>query len=189
MYKPKPNFILSTKRGKSPLNVTIINQTIAPTPQESTLYWDFGNGQIHIGYTDIPKQIYKNITDDEIFYVVSLRTVSNRNCEVIKRDTRWVPALDCSEKIEIPNAFTPTISVGLNDTYRPVIRTGVDGYKFQIMDRLGGIIFETTDIKQGWDGRINGNLAHAGKYIFKIFMKCDKNRGETTKQGGFTLIR
>src|SRR5690606_2703727 len=55
-------------------------------------------------------------------------------------------------EVDIPNAFTPG---GLNHDLKIVIR-GIATLKyFRIFNRWGEKVFETSDINEGWDGRLN----------------------------------
>jgi hypothetical protein len=79
--------------------------------------------------------------------------------------------------IIFPNAFRwngtgPTggywnESVVEDFVFRPVCRN-VEKYKLQIFNRLGLLIFESSDIHTGWDGYLkNGQLAFQGVYIWR----------------------
>jgi gliding motility-associated-like protein len=66
----------------------------------------------------------------------------------------------------IPNTFTPN-GDGLNDVFYPSIM-GVEDYHFMIFDRWGELIFETSDIYTGWDGRYKGNKCQEDVYVWKV---------------------
>ena len=66
---------------------------------------------------------------------------------------------------------------------------GVKEYNLYIFDRFGGIIFETRDQTQGWDGQVNENeFALVGHYAYaiRIIDFLGKKRNFT---GSITLIR
>ena len=65
-----------------------------------------------------------------------------------------------------PNAFKPD---GYNNVFKPVSRffSGT-AYRFQIYNRWGQLIFETTDPEAGWTGEYNGNPAEQGVYIYHV---------------------
>lgn len=92
--------------------------------------------------------------------------------------------------IYVPNAFTPDHD-GLNDVFYPVITNAVEqDYLFQIFDRWGNLIFETTSLYQPWDGRAKGGdqLAQIDTYIWKIMV--NDNMGQTHKLiGHVSLIK
>jgi len=68
----------------------------------------------------------------------------------------------------IPNAFSPN-GDGLNDTFSPIPRYDyVNRYHMSIFNRWGQMIYETTDIKKGWDGTYKGNRCMLGTYVYRI---------------------
>jgi hypothetical protein len=86
------------------------------------------------------------------------------------------PALPLSDKIIFPNAFmwNHTGPTGGYSTERPddflflPETRNVSEYRLQIFNRSGGLVFESTDCKIGWDGYLrNGDLAQQGVYVWK----------------------
>ena len=69
-------------------------------------------------------------------------------------------------ELYMPNAFRPR---GINNIFKPVT-TGFGGsnYLFQIYNRWGQLIFETTDPQIGWDGTYDGNKSPQGTYIYRL---------------------
>lgn len=91
-------------------------------------------------------------------------------------------------KIFIPNAFSSNAD-GKNDMFIP-ITTYVDysDYKFQVFNRMGLMMFSTTDIKEGWDGTYKGRLCESGVFVYQIQFKS--SRGEYIDlKGSVTLLR
>ena len=84
------------------------------------------------------------------------------------------PALTCQEAyfysdttdsmtLGVGSAITANAD-GINDIYRPVGRN-VQSYSLKIYDSQGkNLLFSTTDIAQGWDGRVNGQKMPQGNY-------------------------
>jgi hypothetical protein len=90
--------------------------------------------------------------------------------------------------IYIPNAFTPG---GLNPIFKPVVSLmNPNAYKLTIIDRWGDPIFVTTDINEGWNGRLadNNKLAEVGVYMYVLELK-DGDGEEIRKRGHVSLIR
>lgn len=90
-------------------------------------------------------------------------------------------------KIFIPNAFFP--EGHRNMVFIPVT-TYVDysDYKFQVFNRMGLMMFSTTDIKEGWDGTYKGRLCEFGVFVYQIQFKS--SRGEYIDlKGSVTLMR
>lgn len=70
----------------------------------------------------------------------------------------------------VPNTFTPN-GDGVNDLFFPK-GAGINTSQFEmyIFDRWGNLIYKTTDINKGWDGRANGgmDIAQTDTYVWKI---------------------
>jgi gliding motility-associated-like protein len=85
-----------------------------------------------------------------------------------------------------PNAFNPESTNGNN---RFIVRaTGIEKFQMVIFTRWGEKVFETKNIAEGWDGKLNGTIAPIGTYIYQIsFTNNLKESEELT--GTVTLIR
>ena len=107
-------------------------------------------------------------------YLNDATSVSNTCC-IIKGAT-----------LHMPNAFRPG---GLNNRLRPVT-TFVDpqSFKMTVISRWGQQLFETTDMVNGWDGVINGQLAPPGLYAYIITYKSIGGQ-EYTKRGTVFVLR
>ena len=72
----------------------------------------------------------------------------------------------------IPNAFTPIRDDGTNDTFFGK-GVGIVEYHIWIFDRWGNMIFNTTDINTGWDGRANNgqDVAQQDVFVWKVQLK------------------
>jgi len=88
--------------------------------------------------------------------------------------------------ITVPNAFTP--GNGVNSEFK-IIKRGIATLNyFRIFNRWGNLIFETTDIDQGWNGEYKGVPQPVGVYVYMIEGKA-KNGKIFRKQGNVTLLR
>ena len=73
---------------------------------------------------------------------------------------------ELESRIYMPNALLPR---GLNNKLLPVsIFVGSPGYEFQVYNRWGQLIFQTSDPGQGWDGTFNGKYVESGVYVYLI---------------------
>ena len=85
----------------------------------------------------------------------------------------------------MPISFTPYID-GYNETLSPVAMRmeKYQSYEFIIYDRWGGIVFQTNDINESWDGK----GVKVGEYGWSILIKDElgKVRKET---GSVSLLR
>jgi len=95
--------------------------------------------------------------------------------------------ISVTPKILMPNAFTPNDD-GRNDIINPVLTFIPQKYTYQVFDRWGSRIFETTDPATGWDGSVNGGeKASEGVYIYYILLTTTKGI-EVEQRGEITLF-
>lgn len=69
--------------------------------------------------------------------------------------------------ILMANAFTPN-GDGKNDSFMPVLSFAPVSFVFTIMNRLGVVIFRTSNPGEGWDGHYRGELSPAGVYLWTL---------------------
>jgi gliding motility-associated-like protein len=93
----------------------------------------------------------------------------------------------CGSDVFVPNTFTPN-GDEMNDKLY-VRNLTLDGLKvFRIFDRWGKLVFETTNINDGWDGRYNGKVLNTGVFAYYVEVIC--SNGQTTPiVGNVTLMR
>lgn len=87
----------------------------------------------------------------------------------------------------IPNSFKGV--GGSNRVFMPINSfVSTEQYIFIIYDRGGGVVFQTNDPYEGWDGTINGKEAPLGVYVYKI--EYYNSEGELySKVGTVNLIK
>lgn len=113
-------------------------------------------------------------------------TVSNTNgCSI--NCYYNIQVTDIPSDIFVPNTFTPN-GDGLNDVFL-IPEDYIQLLSFQIFDRWGEKLFETTDIHTGWDGTVRGKHALPGVYAYFISYKIYNGGKEYMKTGNITLIR
>ncbi len=86
----------------------------------------------------------------------------------------------------VPNAFTPN-GDGDNDffsAYGTTIKKGL----LRVYNQWGQLIFETADIKKGWDGKFKGVPQPVGVYAYVVFAEMF-NGSSVTDKGFLNLIR
>jgi gliding motility-associated-like protein len=68
--------------------------------------------------------------------------------------------------IFVPNAFTP--GGGSNTIFRP-IPVGISRLDyFRVYNRWGRLVYQTTTMGAGWDGRVDGQNMDAGTYVWMV---------------------
>ena len=90
--------------------------------------------------------------------------------------------------IRIPNAFSPN-GDGLNDKFHILDIGIVRLINFKVYNRWGELVFETTDIKEGWDGMFRGKKQDIGTYVYFLVAITTESPEEKVQKGSFSLIR
>ncbi len=99
-------------------------------------------------------------------YNVTISNITN-NVECSK-DTSILQLVRNCYVIYVPNAFIPT---GYNTVFKPIGDIGEpQTYQFAIYNRWGQLVFQTTDVNQGWDGKFNGEFVPAGAYVYYLLI-------------------
>ncbi|HSU28051.1 MAG TPA: gliding motility-associated C-terminal domain-containing protein, partial [Chitinophagaceae bacterium] len=94
-------------------------------------------------------------------YTITISTASDP-CDII--DTLFVQVFD-KPAVFVPAAFTPN-NDGLNDLLIP-IPVHIKGFGFfRVYNRWGEIVFQTSTLNDGWNGKSKGLTQPAGVYIW-----------------------
>lgn len=100
-------------------------------------------------------------------YTVVLTVTSNDGCT---STTSEPICIEPDVSVYVPSGFTPN-GDNNNEVFIPVT-TGInpDKYQMWIFDRWGNLIFTTTDINEGWDGRVQGyaEICQVDTYVWRI---------------------
>jgi gliding motility-associated-like protein len=99
----------------------------------------------------------------------------------------------CDALIIVPDAFTPNDD-GLNDEFKVVTsQEGIITFSMLVYNRWGEMVFESSDVHHGWDGKVNGRNAPPDTYVWKIVYQtsslANPSTSTTTLHGTVTLIR
>ncbi len=158
--------------------------------------WDFGDGTTSEEVSPVKEYDLAGEFD------ITLRVESGLGCADELRVPKAVTVLP-SGWIRFPNVFSPPLS-GKNDGYYgdlspeeyttifyPDYR-GVSDYHLMIFDRWGSLVFETRDIKRGWDGTRNRKLLGGGCAMGVYAWRATGHYFNGTvfdKRGNVTLLR
>lgn len=117
----------------------------------------------------------------------TLKVTDTFGCFKTDTVTVFVTERICEEPyVYIPNAFTPN-GDGNNDIL--YVRSEIlETFTFRIYNRLGELLFETTNTQSGWDGKFKGEKCIPGVYDYYLEGKCN-NKEYILKKGNITLIR
>lgn len=157
-----------------------------------TYLWDFGDG--NTSTKESPWHKYKKEEGKSITLIVT----SEEGC-VSSLTKNNIVQVEAPGIVKLPNAFTPDLTGPSGGKYQDgdvhsyIFRPHWDGidedeYLFQIFNRWGERIFETTDVWTGWDGYYKNKLCKQDVYVWKV---KGKFLNETTfeKVGTVTLLR
>src|SRR5215203_3041657 len=114
-----------------------------------------------------------------------LEATDNNNCK--GKASTTITAKECSSGFHIPSAFTSN-NDGKNDTFKPLLYGNLKNFDFTIYSRWGQIVFHSTDVKKGWDGRISGNFPSTNVYVWTCTYQLE-NHSIETKKGTVLLIK
>jgi gliding motility-associated-like protein len=141
--------------------------------------WDFGG----IGFSTLPSPVYT--FPDTGLQVVTQIVTHPSGC----RDTA-IQVIDVIPEVRyfLPNAFTPN-GDGVNDGFRgDGIMDGARDFRFQVWNRYGELIFESSDPFEAWNGRKNnvGDPSPAGVYVVLVTYRTP--RGEPVQLKGYAVL-
>ena len=90
--------------------------------------------------------------------------------------------------IVLPQAFTPN-GDGINDVFHP-LAANVLNYDFHVYNRWGQEVYSnsSSDLSQGWNGKVNGEVQPIGVYIYWITGNFVSGK-PFSLQGNVTLVR
>ncbi|MDO9188064.1 MAG: PKD domain-containing protein [Bacteroidia bacterium] len=180
---PTAAFSINSTNLNLPYDVLILNnQSVGAT----SYYWEFGDAGTSTQFN--PQYVYTSLG----VFQVQLIAMSQYGCV----DTAFAE-ITTDADVVFPNAFTPNpngsqggiydLNNLSNDIFFPY-SSGVIDFKIEIFNRWGEEIFESLDIKQGWDGYYRGAICQQDVYVFKAYVKL--NNGKVFyKNGDVTLLR
>ena len=164
-------------------DVKVINESLNATSYE----WELvDKGMMNIFDTKDISYSFDLFESGE--YPLCLRLTNRMGCEAAFCDTIKV---ENPLHMYVPTGFNP---FGVNKEFKPIINGDIlnySDYLLEIFDRNGSVIFRTTDINKGWNGKINGNgpVCSLGVYIWKITVKEVIEKKPYKFMGNITLLR
>ncbi len=154
--------------------ISFLNQSEGAT----FFVWSFDNGDY--SFEENPTYNFNNIQN----YNVSLTATNDIGCssEIIK-----TVQINPEYTFFIPDAFSPN-GDGLNDVFLPQGKR-ISSFEMQVLDRWGGVIFESESIDLGWDGNnYSGEKLDDGIYLYQIIL-YDVNERLWVYNGELSLMR
>ena len=88
---------------------------------------------------------------------------------ILSSTTKSAETFPTNCQLFIPNVFSPNAD-GVNDLFLP--QTDPDcsltDYELIVMDRWGGVLFQTNNVNDGWNGEYEGQQMEDGTYVYNI---------------------
>nr|MDQ3101931.1 PKD domain-containing protein [Bacteroidota bacterium] len=150
--------------------------------------WDFGDGSSSNAID--PSHTYSTLGSFPVTYQVQ---DANGCSSIAEGMVEITPVYD----ITVPNIFTPDLAGGgsgsyspwdlSNDVFYPFVRY-VDDYRMRIFNRWGELIFESNDLKRGWDGYYRDQLSPQDVYVYQLWVRFVDGM-EKHQLGDITLMR
>jgi len=178
--QPKPDFTMPREVYLSNPEIQTVNKTL--NLGRHTYTWTVSDGTTGnpVNLLYIPNKIGR--------YEITLVVQSVEGCTAAI--TKIVDVKN-EFNVYIPNSFTPANQDGLNDYFKPVFSDyGLNQscYKMEIYDRWGQWLFSTNEVNKGWDGKVKGEFAKEGAYVYKI-RYCSLDGIVNEKMGSVLLLR
>lgn len=122
--------------------------------------------------------------DQQGKYTIELIAQANSECISTYSETIHVSGTS----LRIPNIFTPN-GDGIGDYFGVVYDDEIINYQIQIINRIGEIVFEESDINKFWDGKINGNDDASEGLYYYIIRGEDAFGNKIEQKGSLQLVR
>lgn len=125
-----------------------------------------------------------DLADQGYYYVIQAVPNDSDNNESVSNEVLAIRGL----RFAYPKAFTPdNQGPTVNETFKVfVTEEFIDSFEMKIFNRWGEMIFSTSDLLKGWDGKFNGTAQPEGTYTFIATLK-DKT-GRTYKRDGAVML-
>jgi gliding motility-associated-like protein len=170
---PTADFIHAPIIPETNVPITFTNRS-----KGATLYnWDFGDKTGSQEFN--PVHFYKKTGEYKVCLIASNKeSCSDTICKIVASDV--LPLAD------LPNGFSPN-GDGVNDILY-VRGAAIESVDLKIFNRWGELIFQTKDVKVGWDGKYKGKPQEMEAYAFVLNVVFID--GTTLyKKGNVTLLR
>lgn len=131
---------------------------------------------------DCPNPSATNITETTTYTITDPTGCAQST--TITVNVRQLP----DETIMLPTAFSPN-GDQQNDELK-LVAQNVEYFQLRIFNRWGKLVFESTEMTDCWDGRIQQEHAEMGVYLYELVYKLmGEDKEEEVRTGHVTLLR
>jgi gliding motility-associated-like protein len=115
--------------------------------------------------------------------VFTATTTTSEGCQA---SADVIVTLDFQAFIGVPNMFSPNDD-GENDVLF-VKGLGIKTMTFRVYNRYGQMVFESLEQKDGWDGKVNGQLENSATFVYTLeYLLVNGETGNMN--GNLTLVK
>ena len=173
----------------SPAHPNILEPLVSFTNQSTfsnTYHWDFGD--LNSSSTEVDPEHFYGYDGGDYEVTLIAMSIDNGFCQ----DT--ITTIITIEEVVlfyVPNAFTPDGDMH-NNTFLPILSSGYDpfDYHLSIFNRWGQVVFESYDVRFGWDGTMAGQgLVPDGTYTWTIEFKESMTDKRHSRNGHVTILQ
>jgi gliding motility-associated-like protein len=75
-----------------------------------------------------------------------------------------------------------------NDVFRPMLFGNIKKYHFTVYNRWGQIVFRSTELHKGWDGKVGGMTQRSDAFVWTCLYQFEGEK-ERIEKGSVTVIR
>ncbi len=143
--------------------------------------WTFGNG--NSSTLKFPQQQAYLIPTTTTTVIAKLSLQDNLGCTSVA--SKKITLADRCY-VYVPTAFTPNRD-GINDYLYPLNLFNASGFRFNVYNRYGQLVFDAKDLSNRWDGRYKGQVADPGTYVWTLHY-VDNHSGEVVQVSGTTIL-
>ncbi|NTS43913.1 gliding motility-associated C-terminal domain-containing protein [Flavisolibacter sp. BT320] len=112
-----------------------------------------------------------------------LQVQDNNGCK--GKDSIDVALKDCLKGAYIPAAFTPN-GDSKNDVFRRLLFGKVKHYTFTIYNRWGQVVFQSSEMGKGWNGKVAGTLLETSVFVWTCTYQFEG--GEVRREKGTVTV-
>jgi len=112
--------------------------------------------------------------------------VDGQGCLV--RDTLVIEPGPCCQEVFLPNAFSPN-GDGRNDEFRVLSTAGIELEQFEVYNRWGIRVWQTSNVRSSWNGEYDGERAATGTFYYVLRYRCLTDGQTYTMKGDVVLVR
>lgn len=101
-----------------------------------------------------------------------------------------VQTKSCNCEVSAPNAFSPN-GDGINEFFEITGTPDIARYNLKVFNRAGKVVYQSNELLNFWDGKINGRDLPAGPYYWSVTLSCIQGNSivDNFFKGPITILR